>query len=96
MYSPHCCGAPRPAPPQTLAAGAADITATATLADRTRIPCVTHLVVQAAPAKSYTPVLTPETLAVTAGGAAQTVTVAVRRLDGVDRAADLAMGVDER
>lgn len=75
---------------QTLAAGEADITATATLADGSRITSVTHLVVQAAPAKSYTLVLTPATLAVTAGGVAQTVTVAVRRSDGVDGAGDMA------
>lgn len=62
---------------QTLAAGVADITAMATLADGTRITSVTHLVVQAAPAKSYTLALTPATVAVAAGGAAQTVTVAV-------------------
>jgi 6-phosphogluconolactonase (cycloisomerase 2 family) len=74
---------------QTLAAGAADITATATLADGSRISSITHLVVQAAPAKSYTLVLTPASLVVTAGGAAQTVTVAVRRSDGVDGAGDL-------
>lgn len=74
---------------QTLAAGAADITATATLADGTRITSVTHLVVQAAPAKSYTLALTPATVAVAAGGAAQTVTVGVRRSDGVDGAGDL-------
>ncbi|SDP77753.1 6-phosphogluconolactonase, cycloisomerase 2 family [Ralstonia sp. 25mfcol4.1] len=74
---------------QTLAAGAADITATATLADGSRITSVTHLVVQAAPAKSYTLVLSPATVAVSAGGAAQTVTVAVRRSDGVDGVADL-------
>lgn len=74
---------------QTLAAGVADITAMATLADGTRITSVTHLVVQAAPAKSYTLALTPATVAVAAGGAAQTVTVAVRRSDGVDGAGDL-------
>lgn len=74
---------------QTLAAGTADITATATLADGSRITSVTHLVVQAAPATSYTLVLSPSTVAVTAGGAAQTVTVAVRRSDGVDGVADL-------
>jgi hypothetical protein len=74
---------------QTLAAGAADITATATLADGSRISSITHLVVQAAPAKSYALVLTPASLVVTAGGAAQTVTVAVRRSDGVDGAGDL-------
>ena len=74
---------------QTLAAGAADITATATLANGSRVTSVTHLVVQAAPAKSYTLVLTPATLAVTAGAAAQTVTAAVRRSDGVDGAEDL-------
>jgi len=75
---------------QTLAAGAADITATATLADGSRVTSMTHLVVQAAPAKSYTLVLTPATLAVTAGGASQTVTATVRRSDGVDGVADLA------
>lgn len=73
----------------TLAAGAADITATATLADGSRITSVTHLVVQAAPAKSYTLVLSPATVGVTAGGAAKTVTVSVRRSDGVDGVADL-------
>lgn len=75
---------------RTLAAGEADITATATLADGSRVASVTHLVVQAAPAKSYTLALTPATLAVTAGAAAQTVAVSVRRSDGVDGAADLA------
>ncbi|WP_416047016.1 hypothetical protein [Cupriavidus basilensis] len=74
---------------QTLAAGAADITATATLADGRRITSVTHLLVQAAPARSYTLVLTPATVVVAAGGAAQIVTVAVRRSDGVEGAGDL-------
>jgi len=74
---------------QTLAAGAADITATAPLADGSRIKSVTHLLEQAAPARSYTLVLTPATVVVTAGGAAQTVTVAMRRSDGVEEAGDL-------
>ncbi|MDT6963118.1 beta-propeller fold lactonase family protein [Cupriavidus sp. SZY C1] len=75
---------------RTLAAGRADITATATLPDGSRIASVTHLTVQAAPAVSYTLTLTPATLTVVAGAAAQTVSVAVRRSDGVDGVADLA------
>ncbi|QET03921.1 lactonase family protein (plasmid) [Cupriavidus pauculus] len=74
---------------QTRNAGVADITATATLADGGRATAVTHLVVQSAPAKSYTLTLSPATLTVTAGAAAQTVTAAVRRSDGVDGIADL-------
>ncbi|PLP98435.1 beta-propeller fold lactonase family protein [Cupriavidus pauculus] len=74
---------------QTLAAGVADITVTATLPGGGGASGITHLVVQAAQAKSYTLALTPATLAVTAGGAAQTVSVAVRRSDGVDGIGDL-------
>ncbi|CAG2129452.1 hypothetical protein LMG19282_00179 [Cupriavidus campinensis] len=74
---------------QTRNAGEVDITATATLADGTRATSVTHLVVQAAPAKSYTLTLSPANLTLTAGAAAQTVTAAVRRSDGVDGIADL-------
>lgn len=74
---------------QTIRAGTADITVTATLAGGGSASGITHLVVQAAAAKSYTLALTPATLAVTAGGAAQTVAVAVRRSDGVDGIADL-------
>lgn len=75
---------------RTLAAGQADITATATLADGSRMTSITHLVVQAAPAKTYTLTLSPALLNVTAGAAAQTVAIAVRRSDGVDGAADLS------
>lgn len=75
---------------RTLAAGRADITATATLPDGSRATSVTSLVVQAAPARSYTLTLTPSAVAVSAGGAAQTVAVAVRRSDGVDGTADLS------
>jgi hypothetical protein len=74
---------------RTIAAGIADIIATATLPDGSRITSLAHLVVQAAPAKSYMLALTPSTLAVTAGGAAQTVLVAVRRSDGADGIGDL-------
>ncbi|TSP12164.1 lactonase family protein [Cupriavidus campinensis] len=74
---------------QTRNAGEVDITATATLADGSRATSVTHLVVQAAPAKSYTLTLSPANLTVTAGAAPQTVTAAVRRSDGVDGIADL-------
>ncbi|MGO4281325.1 lactonase family protein [Cupriavidus sp. RAF20_2] len=74
---------------QTRNAGEVDITATATLADGSRATSVTHLVVQAAPAKSYTLTLSPSNLTVTAGAAAQTVSAAVRRSDGVDGIADL-------
>lgn len=74
---------------ETRNAGEVDITAIATLADGSRATSVTHLVVQAAPAKSYTLTLSPANLTVTAGAAAQTVTAAVRRSDGVDGIADL-------
>jgi len=74
---------------QTLQGGTADITATATLGDGSRMASVTRLVVQGAPAKSYTLTLSPATLAISAGAAAQTVAVAVRRSDGVDGTADL-------
>jgi len=74
---------------ETRNAGEVDITATATLANGSRATSVTHLVVQAAPAKSYTLTLSPSNLTLTAGGAAQTVTAAVRRSDGVDGIADL-------
>ena len=74
---------------ETRNAGEVDITATATLANGSRATSVTHLVVQAAPAKSYTLTLSPSNLTLTAGGAAQTVIAAVRRSDGVDGIADL-------
>lgn len=74
---------------RTLAAGTADISATATLPDGSAVTSVTRLDVSESPAKSYTLTLAPALLNVAAGGPAQTVIATVRRSDGVDGVADL-------
>lgn len=74
---------------RTLAAGTADISATATLPDGSTVTSVTRLNVSESPAKSYTLTLAPALLTISAGGAAQTVIATVRRSDGVDGVADL-------
>ncbi|MCA3186859.1 Ig-like domain-containing protein [Cupriavidus sp.] len=72
-----------------LKAGSADITATGTLADGSRVTGVTHLTVQPQAVKTYSLSLSPSTYTVNAGGAPQVVTAVVQRSDGVDGAADL-------
>ncbi|WP_354678115.1 hypothetical protein [Cupriavidus plantarum] len=72
-----------------LAAGEADIVATATLSDGTQASSTTHLSVQPAAAKTYALTLSPSTLTLNTGAAAQAVTAVVRRSDGVDGVADL-------
>jgi len=72
-----------------LAAGSADITATATLPDGSRVTSVTHLTVQAAPARTYSLAASPSTVIVNRGSPPQTVTAVVQRSDGADGLADL-------
>ncbi|WP_426990680.1 hypothetical protein ACKI2N_007475 [Cupriavidus sp. 30B13] len=72
-----------------LAPGEVDIVATATLPDGSQATSTTHLAVQAPAAKTYALTLSPSTLTVNYGAAAQVVTAVVRRSDGVDGAADL-------
>ncbi|WP_059414310.1 hypothetical protein [Cupriavidus basilensis] len=72
-----------------LAPGEVDIVATATLPDGSQATSTTHLAVQAPAAKTYALALSPSTLTVNYGAAAQVVTAVVRRSDGVDGAADL-------
>ncbi|WP_454724727.1 MULTISPECIES: hypothetical protein [Cupriavidus] len=72
-----------------LAPGEVDIVATATLPDGSQAASTTHLAVQAPAAKTYALALSPSTLTVNYGVAAQVVTAVVQRSDGVDGAADL-------
>ncbi|RZT28875.1 hypothetical protein [Cupriavidus agavae] len=74
---------------QTLVAGVADITATATLADGSQATSTTHLSVQPPAAKTYALSLSPSTLTVNSGAAPHVVTAVVQRSDGVDGVADL-------
>lgn len=74
---------------RTLAAGVADIIATATLPDGSQATSTTHLSVQPPAAKTYALSLSPSTLTVNSGAAPQVVTAVVQRSDGVDGVADL-------
>lgn len=72
-----------------LAAGQADIVATATLPDGSKSTSAIQLAVQPAAAKTYALALSPSTLTVSHGAAPQVVTAVGLRSDGVDGVGDL-------